>query len=166
MKRNRRKSRQRRYLPSTLSYSGRVWVRPPSVPIDRSLAWFAVWTAPRREREIERRLRALGIRTFLPAEVHYTVRRNVAKPIERIPIGRYLFVGLCPKVPQFGLVREIDGVSDIVHIDGSPLPIPTDAVQSFVDVLASRRVEVKGGVLAKLIGFMTQADDLRLREAA
>ena len=162
-KRKKRQNRQRRYRPSMLAYSGPARLSAPSVAINRGLAWFAVWTRPRAERKAEQRLREAGFATFLPSEAVARRRRGVVYPVERVAIGRYLFVGLNAAEPPFGAVRDIEDVQDIVSAQGWPLRVPASILQAFADDLAGTELVLKGGAFSRLMAVMAQADDARSR---
>lgn len=159
-KRNRRRQkRQRRY-----HYSGPAKVSAPAITLDAGLAWFAVWTRSRAERKAELRLREAGFSTFLPSEAHLRQRRGVVYPIERLAVGRYLFVGLDATAPEFGAVRDIEEVQDFVSVQGFPLRVATGTLQAFANELSGRVIVLKGGAFSRLMAIMDQADDARLRE--
>jgi transcription antitermination factor NusG len=162
--RKRRQLRKARYQPSTLSYSGPARLSAPKVTIDRGLAWFAVWTKSRCERKAELRLREAGFATYLPTEAHAQARRGAVRPFERIPVGRYLFVGLRACEPAFGAVRDIKEVQSFVSVDGMPLRVPASAIQAYANGLSRKEVVLKGGAFSRLMAVMAQADDARARE--
>jgi hypothetical protein len=164
MKRKRRQNRKRRYLPSTLSYSGPARLSAPRVHIDPELAWFAVWTKARTERKAEQRIREAGFATYLPSFACSRTRRGVVLPLERLAVGRYLFVGLPARQTPFGEVAALDEVQSFVSVAGMPLRLPAEALQRFSDGLASRTLTLRSWPLARLLALMAQADDARERE--
>jgi hypothetical protein len=164
MKRKRRKDRARRYYPSRPVYQRPTRVSRPRQDINRSLAWFAVWTRPRAERQVEIGLRGAGFDTFLPSAAQKVARRGGVMPVEGLPVGRYLFVGLKAAEPQFGAVRDVDGVTGIINAGGVPLRFPASAVQAYADELAAIEVVFRGGGFGRLMAIMAQADEARARE--
>jgi len=164
MKRKRRQNRQRRYSPAALTYRGVTRLSAPSVTIDRGLAWFGVWTAPQADRQVELRLRQAGFATYLPAEASVRLRKGTLRPVERLPVGRYLFVGLSASAPSFGHVRGIEGVMSFVASAGDPLRIPASELQAYADFLASKVVDFRGAGFGRLLAIMAQADDAKARE--
>jgi transcription antitermination factor NusG len=165
-KRKRRQNRPKRYLPSAVTHKVPARVSRPRVPLDHGLAWFAVWTNPRCERRAEAGIEAAGFACYVPTEAHKVIRRGEAKPVERLPVGRYLFVGLTARDPEFGVVRNVDGVQAFVHAAGNPLRVPAGILQAYADALSSKVVDFRGGAFSRLLAVMSQADDVRARQRA
>ena len=162
MKRKRRQNRTKRYLPTALARTAKL--HAPPVRIDPTLLWFAVWTKVRSERKAEQRLREAGFATYLPSFACSRTRRGNVLPIERLAVGRYLFVGLPVHNTPFGEVAALDEVHSFVSVSGMPLRLPAEALQRFSDGLASRTLTLRSWPLARLLAIMAQADDIRDRE--
>lgn len=138
------KPRPRRYQPSTLH--GTVIRRPqPRVQIDRGLAWYCLWTAPRAEAEVARALRDAGLGVYVPVESLAVARRGKLVEVERPLLGRYAFIGLNAARPQWGAAYEaLDGTLSWVYgtgtlarvlrsASGNPIRIPAGILQTFAN---------------------------------
>jgi len=139
-------------------------VSRPRVEINGDLAWYAVWTGPRQERRVETALHELGFTTYAPTMASVRARGGSGVPIEAFGVGRYLFVGMGPVEPPYGLVRDQQGVLDFVKAGGEPLRVPAAAIQAYADELASHVVILHGGAFSRLMAIMSEADDVRARE--
>lgn len=82
-----------------------VRLRRPRVEIDRGLAWYAVHCRARAERQAQSDLERAGFSTYLPTQAFRIVKRGRLVEVERMPVSRYLFVGLPMPVPDFGAVE-------------------------------------------------------------
>jgi hypothetical protein len=194
MKRKRRQKRNRRYSPAmpVVTSNRTGWIWRPHVVIDRSLAWFAVWTAPRAEREAEIRLRRAGFATYLPSFADKRLRKGQIQPVETLAVSRYLFVGINAASLPLGAVAEAlreeetsgavvfeyrgktvtvdvgsappEPIGRVIGVRGEALRVPASALQSYADGLSGNDIPVRGGVLGKLLEAMQRADDARLRE--
>jgi transcription antitermination factor NusG len=97
--------------------SGRSAARPfvprfvprPRVEIDRGLAWYCVHTRARAERRALDDLTKAGFPAYLPTETFSVVQRGRIVEVERAPVTRYLFVGLCARQPDFAGVERALG---------------------------------------------------------
>lgn len=173
-KKRRRHNRNRLYRPQTLSYSGPTKISAPTVVIDESLAWFPIWTKPRHEREVEIRLRNAGFATFIPSEAVLQTRRGTVRPVERVAVGRYLFLGLDKQSPQIAeaanAMRRLNerGGEEVLGrfltAMEERLRVPASDLQGYADELSGRTVTIKGGAFSRLMAIMAQADEARARE--
>jgi transcription elongation factor/antiterminator RfaH len=99
------------------------------------LAWYAVYTAPQREKRVEFELKGLGLQVYLPLSVCWK-RRARKKERDRVTsplFARYLFVALDKKAPQFHAVRATDGVEAFVSVCGSPVIVPSAEIDRLVN---------------------------------
>lgn len=92
--------------------------------------WYAIRSATRQEKRAEASLRELGFEVYLPRETrwHRSGRRRVA--LETPLFVGYLFVALEAPEP-FSVVREADGVHNLVGIRGTPQPIADKFIEVF-----------------------------------
>jgi hypothetical protein len=138
--------RQRRCFPSMMGSRPCRIIHRPRVEIDRSLAWYCVWTQARVERQAQEDLGRAGFATYLPTQRIEIVRRGRLVETERVPVGRYLFVGLQMPSPDFGGVEDALGwrpadwyrpaVGSLLRIDREPIRIGAGALQAFADECA------------------------------
>ena len=126
--------------------------------------WYAIYTNPRAEKQVNERLVEAGIETFLP--LHKTYRRwsDRKKLIEKPLLSSYVFVKVVPV--DFPKVYTTQGVVRFVSFEGKPAWIPQNQidnlrliVNSDADIEISSEkfapgdnVEVINGSLIGLIG--------------
>lgn len=140
------KPRPRRYQPSALN--GTFIRRPqPRIQIDRGLAWYCLWTAPRAEGEVAQALRKAGLDVYVPVEALAIARRGKLVEVERPLLSRYMFVGLNGARPEWDAVhRALDGPHGWVFglpvlgrvlksAEQTPLRVPASALQSLANGL-------------------------------
>jgi transcription antitermination factor NusG len=184
----RAKRRPRRYQASA-TINGAVWRRSqPRVQIDRGLAWFVLWTAPRAEMRVAEPLREAGIAVYVPVEALSLARREVVE-VERPLLGRYVFVGLNAARPEWDFVRAaLDGPFGwvfglpvlgrvLMSAEGEPVRVPAGVLQSFADGLGSSLAGVSGrpvwetgqpvkathGPLEGILGAFLDEDEAQVR---
>jgi len=157
----------------------------PRVAIDGDVAWFAIWTAPRAEDRIRRRLEQDGFPVYLPVEG--VARLKLGKLVEhdRPAISRYAFVGLDPGSPTFWAVEaaleQWGGLQTLGRLlranSGQPLRVPAIALQRLADGLTvfeepkyrfrpGDSVRVKDGPFSGWLVAVEHADDVRVRGLA
>lgn len=191
MSRISRMRRARRYRPSMPQTVVARFKSPPRplVEINRGLAWYVIWTAPRAEPRIEEALRKKGLETYVPRETLSIVRRNKEIEVERPALGRYVFVGLHGAMPQWGDVHlALQGQGSwfgapvlgrvLRCADGRPLRVPAGALQRLADWLgpvaegndtrgpcfaAGDAVRPVSGPLAGYVGVVHSSDDDRVK---
>jgi transcription antitermination factor NusG len=130
-------------------------------------SWYALHTRVHREKLVERRLRALGLSTFLPVttEVHRWSDRQ--KVIELPLFASYVFVQLDNGHSARRQVLGVDGIVGLVGDRGRGTPIPDsqiDAVRTLVTqkiscsprpfLTVGQRVRVRGGALDGVEGVL------------
>ena len=103
--------------------------------------WYALYTAPRAEKQVEKRLELRGIETFLP--LHLAPRRwsDRIKLVEMPLYPSYLFVHADElKVREcFG----VQGVVQVVYHNGSPAVVAEReivAIRSFLEQVRAREL--------------------------
>lgn len=181
--------RPRRYQPSALH--GTVVRRPqPRIRIDRGLAWYCLWTAPRAEAKVTESLREVRLGVYAPVEALSVARRGRLVETERLVLGRYVFVGLNAAAPQweavfaalqgpFGWVMHRPSLARVLmSAEDIPLRVPASDLQNLANGLegaASGRsapergwqvgkvVKAAGGPLAGIAGAFHDADEARVR---
>ncbi|WAP67216.1 transcription termination/antitermination NusG family protein [Jiella pelagia] len=156
-----------------------------AVDYDGGHEWFAVRSNPRCEDRAMTSLGERGFRTYAPRGRKVVIHRRTKKRIEREfkLLPGYVFVAM-PRDrarQHFGLVRECDGVKDLVRIDGAPAAFPAAeieklqrteelgllALSSLVrkrghDFRVGETVRIAGGPLA---GFAAEVVDVSSRKS-
>jgi transcription antitermination factor NusG len=126
--------------------------------------WFAIYTRPRAEKQVNQRLLEAGVESYLP--MMKTIRQwsDRKKMVEKPLLSSYLFVKIHPK--NFPVVYKIFGVVKFVSFEGQPVSIPQkqiDTLRLLIDSNADievssenfakgDNVEVTAGALAGLTG--------------
>lgn len=89
--------------------------------------WYALYTKPRKERQVNTLLRGRGIETYLP-----TVRRKVRRrdrPDRVVFFPCYLFARLDFEVVPLSSVAWMPGIRRIVSAGSQPAPVPDEIVE-------------------------------------
>lgn len=89
--------------------------------------WYALYTKPRKERQVNTLLRGRGIQTYLP-----TVRRKVRRrdrPDRVVFFPCYLFARLDFEVVPLSSVAWMPGIRRIVSAGSQPAPVPDEIVE-------------------------------------
>src|SRR5215470_1568411 len=149
---------------------------PLAVAATEPANWYALHTRARHERAVEQRLRALGMRTFLPvtAEVHrWTDRR---KRIEVLLFSCYIFIRSALSSEDRMHVFHEKSVLGFVGVRGQALPIPEQQIEAVRTLMAQdipwsfhpflkvgQRVRIRGGALDGVEGiFLSRSGNDRL----
>ncbi|MCJ7448920.1 MAG: UpxY family transcription antiterminator [Bacteroidales bacterium] len=90
--------------------------------------WYAIYTHPRAEKQVNERLLDSGIETFLP--LHKTYRRwsDRKKLVEKPLLSSYVFVKVVPV--DFPKVYTTQGVVRFVAFEGKPASIPQNQIDN------------------------------------
>ena len=126
--------------------------------------WYAIYTHPRAEKQVNQRLLEDGVETFLPLQKTFRVWSDRRKLIDKPLLPSYLFVKTRTKF--FYQIYKTHGVVRFVSFEGKPVAIPQKQidnlrllVDSDADVEVSSEnfaqgdnVEVTSGSLAGLTG--------------
>lgn len=148
------------YIPETQSV--------PAGIVEPQASWYAIYTRPRHEKQIEARLRDCGISTFLPVvkEVHrWSDRRKV---VELPLFSCYLFVHIIQSAKARVSVLQTDGVIGFVGTHREANPIPEAEIENVQQLLSrnlllapypflrmGQRVRIRGGSLDGIEGIIT-----------
>jgi transcription antitermination factor NusG len=102
-----------------------------AIPILNKTAplWYAVYTRPRAEKQVNQRLTEIGIETFLPMQKTYRIWSDRKKLVERPLLSSYIFVRVIRK--DFPKVYVDPGVVKFITFEGVPASIP----QNQIDIL-------------------------------
>ncbi|MEO0226355.1 MAG: UpxY family transcription antiterminator [candidate division WOR-3 bacterium] len=131
------------------------------------MQWFAVYTLNRHERRVEQQLRSIGVDTFLPEINVVSGRWDRHKIIQKPLFPGYLFVNIIPEPQAFLKILKRPSVCYILGINGQPIPIPSEEIESIKILLANNRdlchypflkkgdrVRVVSGALKGAVGFL------------
>jgi transcription antitermination factor NusG len=100
--------------------------------------WVAVYTAPGAERKAQLGLEDLGFGTFLPTYAVTVQRGRKFGVVERPLLPRYILVHLTIEQRRgWSIINEIDGVTELLEVDGNPLEIPEAEVAALTLAHAS-----------------------------
>ena len=84
--------------------------------------WYAVYTKPRAEKQVNTRLLDEGVETFLPLQKTYRKWSDRKKLVEKPLLPSYLFVRT--KAKNFHHVYRVQGIVKFVSFEGKPVAIP------------------------------------------
>ena len=84
--------------------------------------WYAIYTHPRAEKQVYKRLIDNSIETFLPLQKTFRIWSDRKKLVEKPLISSYVFVKTRSK--HFPEVYKIQGVVKFVTFEGHPASIP------------------------------------------
>lgn len=94
--------------------------------------WHALFTKPRMERRVGRRIAARGIEVYVPLlEYHGRTGRT----LDRAFFPRYIFARFDWQNEGVSRVQWTPGLSSIVTFDGKPAVLPDDWVHNLRDTL-------------------------------
>ena len=136
--------------------------------------WYAVYTKPHREFQVQAQLSNQGFRTFLP-RFRKTVRHARKLTTVNAPFfNRYLFVALDLGRDRWRSVNGTFGVVCLVSNGVGPIPLPTGIVESMIEasdaqgfmnvghaLQVGESVRVLTGPFADLVGVLVRADGAR-----
>lgn len=92
------------------------------IPAGEKEKWYAVYTRPRAEKQVFRRLEEAGVAVFLPLQKTISKWSDRKKIIEKPLLSSYIFVKV--KRKQFPAVNKTYGIVKFVTFEGHPVPIP------------------------------------------
>lgn len=135
--------------------------------------WYALHTRARHEKTVERRLREMGMETFLPLaeEIHTWSDRK--KKVEVPLFSCYTFVRCNCSAEDRMRVYQVESIHGFVGVRGAGLPVPDEQIEAIRMVLAQgkpwrahpflkagQRVRVRGGALDGVEGiFLSENGD-------
>jgi transcriptional antiterminator RfaH len=90
--------------------------------------WYAIYTRPRAEKLVYKRLVEEGVETFLPLQKTYRMWSDRKKLVEKPLLPSYLFVKT--KARNFPVVYKIQGVVKFVSFEGQPVSIPRHQIDN------------------------------------
>ena len=90
--------------------------------------WYAIYTKPRAEKLVNRRLLEEGVETFLPLQKTYRIWSDRKKLVEKPLLPSYLFVKT--KAKHFHHIFRIQGIVKFVSFEGRPVSIPKKQIDT------------------------------------
>ncbi len=91
--------------------------------------WHIAFTDSRAEQDTCAEIRDIGFDAFTPMERHKRFRNGQKIIIESALFPRYLFALFDADDPHWAAVLEIDGVCDVLCMQGEPSPVPIGVVE-------------------------------------
>ena len=98
------------------------------IAFPKELKWYAIYTSPRAEKQVYKRLLEEGIEAFLPLQRTYRQWSDRKKLIEKPLLSSYVFVRMTGK--QFPVVFKTYGVVKFVSFEGTPVAIPQNQIDN------------------------------------
>ncbi len=129
--------------------------------------WVALYTNPRMEKKAEKNLAEEGYEVYLPIRRELHAWSDRKKWVDTPLIKSYIFSKITDR--QVSLVRNVQGVSNIVAFRGRIATIPDAEIQTMKDFIASEldiqvrnteslktgtRVRITGGPLEGKVGML------------
>lgn len=90
--------------------------------------WYAIYTKPRAEKQVNQRLLEKGVETFLPLQKTYRKWSDRKKLVEIPLLPSYLFIKT--KVKNFHHVYRIQGIVKFISFEGKPVSIPEKQINN------------------------------------
>jgi transcriptional antiterminator NusG len=132
-----------------------------------AVRWFAVWTRSRHEQVVRTQLDDKHVPAFLPTLTKWSRWKDRRKQIEVPLFPGYVFAQFDPEARL--TVLKCTGVVSIVSINGTPVPVPTEEIESIRTLVTSTlpydpcptikmgtMVEVVHGPLTGVVGRLTR----------
>ena len=116
-----------------------TFMLPSTIPLlgkQEEKQWYAIYTRSRHEKVVYELLNDKGIHTFLPLRVLLSQWKDRKKKIESPLFPGYLFTRI-NILDDFTKVITSKGVVKILGTNGTPIPIPTDEIDSVKTLLKS-----------------------------
>jgi transcription antitermination factor NusG len=105
--------------------------------------WYAVYTSPRAEKLVFKRLLESEIETFLPLQKTYRQWSDRKKLVEKPLLTSYVFVNIVRK--SYPVVFKTYGVVRFITFGGSPVAIPQNQIDNLkLLVNSDAEIEVTG----------------------
>jgi transcriptional antiterminator RfaH len=110
--------------------------------------WYAVYTSPRAEKQVHKRLDEAGIEAFLPLQKTLRQWSDRRKIIDKPLISSYVFVRITPK--YFPIVFKTYGIVKFVTFEGRPVAIPQRQIDNLkLLVNSDAEIEVTGEIFER-----------------
>lgn len=106
--------------------------------------WYALYTKPRKERQVETTLRGQGIETYLPTVQRKVRRRD--RPDRVVFFPCYLFARIDLDVVPRSSIDWMPGIRRIVGAGGQPAVVPEEIVETIRNRLETIKEVGYGGL--------------------
>ena len=103
-----------------------IILNPPGKATEEK--WYAIYTKPRAEKQVNQRLQEEGVETFLPLQTTFRIWSDRKKLVEKPLLPSYLFVKV--KAKNFHHVYRIQGIVKFVSFEGKPVSIPIKQIDN------------------------------------
>lgn len=100
---------------------------PAGYPLGR--AWHAFRTNIKCEYRAKIGIEILGFETFVPLEQKYIRRRGFRVKVQNPLFSRYGFVKFDVEKDDWGPIKEVDGVEDILRNNQLPVRVPAQEIE-------------------------------------
>jgi transcription antitermination factor NusG len=133
----------------------------------RTVRWFAVWTRSRHEQVVRAQLDEKQVPAFLPTQTKWSRWKDRRKQIDVPLFPGYVFAQFDPDARL--AVLKCTGVVSIVSVNGAPVPVPNEEIESIRTLVTSTlpydpcptiktgtMVEVVHGPLTGVVGRLTR----------
>ena len=132
--------------------------------------WYALYTAPRHEKQVADRINQQGLSSFLP--LYRSVRRwkDRRKELSLVLFPGYVFVRM--QLQNRFRVLQLPGAVRLVSFNGQPAALPEEEIENLKSrlagsgniephpyLIAGRRVRVRSGPLQGLEGIILRTKD-------
>jgi transcriptional antiterminator RfaH len=109
--------------------------------------WYALYTRPRAEKLVHKRLVDAGLETFLPLQKTFRTWSDRKKMIEKPLLSSYIFVKTIRK--NFPQVYQINGIVKFISFEGQPVSIPQNQIDNLrLLVNSDAEIEITSGKFA------------------
>lgn len=95
-------------------------------------SWLVVYTDSRAERDVRDEIDKAGFKAFLPMEKRRAKPGRKAQVIEAPLITRYVFARADLHKQDWGELKHIDGVSDVLTNNNTPSRVPTVWIEALM----------------------------------
>jgi transcription antitermination factor NusG len=121
--------------------------------------WYVLYTKPRAEKQVNERLRAMPVESYLPLHRTPSVWSDRVKMVDKPLFSSYIFVRCCET--ELRSLLYVNGVVRIVYYCGRPAVIrqkEIDTIGSFLEQAANHalcvgeEVEIISGALKRVSG--------------
>ncbi|MDO9634452.1 MAG: UpxY family transcription antiterminator [Paludibacter sp.] len=101
---------------------------------EQKLAWYVIYTAPKAEKQVQKRLQDAGEEVFLP--IHLAPRKwsDRVKMVEVPLFPSYLFVHTA-QARLYDLIR-IPGIARVIYFEGQPAEVGAQEIKAIQEFLA------------------------------
>ena len=122
--------------------------------------WYAVYTRPRAEKLVHRRMEQEGVEAYLPLQKTLRVWTDRKKMVEKPLLSSYVFVKITKK--RIPTVFRMEGIVKFVTFEGIPISIPQNQIDNLrllidseAELEVSSEIFEKGDNVVVIAGSLT-----------